>query len=188
MDFAPYQSEEPSSGRTNVPSYSSSSYAPPSFSGSSSGPLPSTPSPSSPSNPPPLYSSSSSNAYGNNIPDDPANVPVNQYETNLPLRLDWESIIAYAALPPVGSVFLLVFETKNDYIRFHAWQASLLFTPLFILYIVLSFSTVLSWLILALYILLAIYLSYRAFKDSADLVRLELPVIGRLASDWVDSE
>ncbi|KAK9467913.1 hypothetical protein V1512DRAFT_260345 [Lipomyces arxii] len=197
MDFAPYQSEEPSASRTQLPG-TGGVYTPPAVNSSASAPgAASTP-------PPPMYSPSlnayggpqsqssygggpSSSAYGNQ-PEDPNGVPVNQYETSMPIRLDWESIIAYAALPPVGSAILLVFETKNDYVRFHAWQASLFFTPLFILYIILSFSTVLSYLVLAIYLIAAGYMAFRAFKDSATLERLELPVIGRLASDWVDSE
>ncbi|KAK9311965.1 hypothetical protein V1524DRAFT_440711 [Lipomyces starkeyi] len=181
MDFAPYQSEEPSASRPGQGG--SGGYTPP--------PLPASSSTASP--PPPMYSASpnayaggSSSSYG--PPAEEQQNPVNQYETSIPLRLDYESVIVYAALPPVGSVALLIFETKNDYIRFHAWQASLLFTPLFILFIILSFSTVLSYLILAVYIVFALYMAYRAYRDSSSLERLELPVIGRLASDWVDSE
>ncbi|KAK9452969.1 hypothetical protein V1511DRAFT_506121 [Dipodascopsis uninucleata] len=179
MDFAPYQSEEPSASRQIGGSFVSGggSYAPPTLTSSATA-----------SPPPPVYTASPSNVYQDTPGEDPNAMPVNQYETSLPLRLDWETVIAYAALPPIGSVVLLVFETKNDFVRFHAWQASLLFTPLFILYIILSFSTFLSWIILAVYIVLALYMAYRSFKDSSSLDRLELPVIGRLASDWVDSE
>ncbi|KAJ8100688.1 hypothetical protein POJ06DRAFT_253420 [Lipomyces tetrasporus] len=183
MDFAPYQSDEPSASRTNLGG--SGTYTPP--------PVPRSTSTASPP-PPPVYSSSpnayaggSSSTYGPPA-EEQQNVPVNQYETSIPLRLDYESVLAYGALPPVGSVALLVFETKNDYIRFHSWQACLLFTPLFILFIILSFSTILSYLVLAVYIVFAVYMAYRAYRDSSSLERLELPVIGRLASDWVDSE
>ncbi|KAK9381777.1 uncharacterized protein V2V93DRAFT_390832 [Kockiozyma suomiensis] len=189
MDFAPYQSEEPSAAR---PGSASGGYAPTAYAGR--------PSSNSPP-PPPVYSPEPSASpytggpmYGGGPstyvpPEDPANaMPVNQYETSMPLRLDWECVIAYLALPPVGSVILLIFETKNDFVRFHGWQASLLFTPLFIVYIILSFSTVLSYIILAIYIVAALYLSYRVYRDSSNLERLELPVIGRLAADWVDSE
>ncbi|KAK9365977.1 hypothetical protein V1509DRAFT_631252 [Lipomyces kononenkoae] len=195
MDFAPYQSEEPAAARPGAAGGGGGS-----GSGSGSGgargytPPPVHTSNSTASPPPPMYSPSpdayaggSSSGYGPPV-EDQQNVQVNQYETSIPIRLEYESVIAYAALPPVGSVALLIFETKNDYIRFHSWQASLLFTPLFILFIILSFSTVLSYLVLAVYIVFALYMAYRAYRDSASLDRLELPVIGRLASDWVDSE
>ncbi|KAK9241463.1 hypothetical protein V1525DRAFT_11608 [Lipomyces kononenkoae] len=193
MDFAPYQSEEPAASRPALSNGGGSSRGGGGSGGYTPPPVQTSSSTASPP-PPPMYSPSP-NAYGGGsssgyVPpvEDQQNVPVNQFETSIPIRLDYESVIAYAALPPVGSVALLIFETKNDYIRFHAWQASLLFTPLFILFIILSFSTVLSYLILAVYIVFALYMAYRAYRDSSTLERLELPVIGRLASDWVDSE
>ncbi|KAK9461286.1 uncharacterized protein V1516DRAFT_675548 [Lipomyces oligophaga] len=189
MDFAPYQSEEPSASRTGGPP---SNYAPSGFGPGVSNTSPPPPPSYSPSPSAGNYAGSSSYAGPSTSYEPPTEDPnaatVNQYETNMPLRLDYECVIAYLLLPPVGSVILLIFETKNDFVRFHAWQASLLFTPLFIIYIILSFSTVLSFIILAVYIVSALFLSYRVFKDSTNLVRLELPVIGRLASDWVDSE
>lgn len=43
-------------------------------------------------------------------------------------RLDWEAAMAYILLPPAAGVLLLITEHKSDYVRFHAWQSSLLFT------------------------------------------------------------
>ena len=57
---------------------------------------------------------------------------VNLFETSLPLRLDYEAMLAYLLLPPAGGVFLLVVEHKSDYVRFHAWQSSLVFTAMFV--------------------------------------------------------
>ncbi|KAK9451774.1 uncharacterized protein V1518DRAFT_409519 [Limtongia smithiae] len=206
MDFSPYQSEEPSHSRTAIPGFPASpttpagrtpsvaSSQPPRYSPApSAAPIPtaisydgSVPTSSNYDQPSSSYGQPASN-YGPPT-EDPNAMPVNQYETNLPIRLDWECVIAYLALPPVGSAALLIFETKNDFVRFHAWQAALFFSPLFLLYIILSISTVISYIILAVYIISALYLSYRVFRDSSTLVRLELPVIGRLASDWVDAE
>ena len=42
---------------------------------------------------------------------------VNLFETSLPLRLDYEAMLAYLLLPPAGGVFLLVVEHKSDYVR-----------------------------------------------------------------------
>lgn len=57
---------------------------------------------------------------------------VNLFETSLPLRLDYEAMVAYLLLPPAGGVLLLLMEHKSDYVRFHAWQSSLLFTFIFV--------------------------------------------------------
>ncbi|KAM5473524.1 hypothetical protein MauCBS54593_002320 [Microsporum audouinii] len=54
------------------------------------------------------------------------------FETSLPLRMDYEAMLAYLLLPPAGGVFLLLTEHKSDYVRFHAWQSSLLFTFMFV--------------------------------------------------------
>lgn len=42
---------------------------------------------------------------------------VNFFETSLPLRLDYEAMLAYLLLPPAGGVLLLVLEHKSDYVR-----------------------------------------------------------------------
>lgn len=39
---------------------------------------------------------------------------------------------AWLLLPPAGGVLLLLLEHKSDYVRFHAWQASLTFSALFV--------------------------------------------------------
>ena len=39
------------------------------------------------------------------------------FETSLPLRLDFEAMLAYLLLPPAGGVLLLVLEHKSDYVR-----------------------------------------------------------------------
>jgi len=80
---------------------------------------------------------------------------VNLFETSLPLRLDYEAMLAYLLLPPAGGVLLLVMERKSDYVRyvlsfpgiihcrmgvgapltgsrFHAWQSSMLFASIFV--------------------------------------------------------
>lgn len=43
---------------------------------------------------------------------------MNLFETSLPLRLDYEAMLAYLLLPPAGGVFLLVMERKSDYVRY----------------------------------------------------------------------
>ena len=43
---------------------------------------------------------------------------INLFETSLPIRLDYEAMLAYLLLPPAGSVFLLVVEHRSDYVRY----------------------------------------------------------------------
>jgi uncharacterized membrane protein len=54
------------------------------------------------------------------------------FRTSLPIRMDIEAMLAYLLLPPAGGVFLLLVEHDSDYVRFHAWQSSMLFTVLFV--------------------------------------------------------
>lgn len=88
------------------------------------------------------------NGYGG------ARADLDAFETSLPLRVDYEAMLAYLLLPPAGGVFLLLFEHKSDYVRyadetfgkqvekesladllrnrFHAWQSSMLFSAIFV--------------------------------------------------------
>lgn len=43
---------------------------------------------------------------------------MNEFETSLPIRLDYEACLAYLLLPPAGGVLLLVLEQKSDYVRY----------------------------------------------------------------------
>lgn len=42
---------------------------------------------------------------------------INEFETSLGLRLDYEACLAYLALPPLGAIILLILERKSDYVR-----------------------------------------------------------------------
>ena len=64
-----------------------------------------------PSRQPPSFNSSAV-AGGNDS--------VNKYETRLPIRLDIEAALVYVGMVFTGILFLVI-ETKNDYVRFHAW-------------------------------------------------------------------
>ncbi|KAL1930403.1 hypothetical protein VTP01DRAFT_10565 [Rhizomucor pusillus] len=115
-------------------------------------------------------------------------VRVNKYETRLPIRVDLEAALAYI-LGPVTGILLLILETRNDYVRFHAWQSSLLFLTLMCVHFILMFiSSVLSWILFAIDILLIIGLTYRAYLDGAYLERTPIPYFGQLASQWTDEE
>lgn len=47
---------------------------------------------------------------------------MNLFETSLPMRMDYEAMLAYLLLPPAGAVFLLLMEHKSDYVRWVAWK------------------------------------------------------------------
>ncbi|CAO3610869.1 unnamed protein product [Cunninghamella echinulata] len=113
---------------------------------------------------------------------------VNKYETTLPIRVDLEAVLAYIA-PPLSGLLLLVLETQNDYVRFHAWQSSLYFLFLMILQFILLFiSNFLSWLLFLFGIGSILFLCYRAYLDGASLERYQLPYFGPIASEYVDTE
>lgn len=67
------------------------------------------------------------------------------FSTSLPMRLDYEACMAYLLLPPAGGALLLMLEHKSDYVRFHAWQSSLLFTFLFVSTVEDAFGKCLGW-------------------------------------------
>ncbi|KAI9675545.1 MAG: hypothetical protein M1822_008898 [Bathelium mastoideum] len=108
---------------------------------------------------------------------------VDVFETSLPLRMDLEACVPYLLIPPAGGVLILLLEHKSDYVRFHAWQSSLLvrinesqrlansrsfflqFTVIFVVHLVFSFSAVISWLLFAGDLLLIGWLTFRAYRD-----------------------
>ncbi|KAF2086612.1 hypothetical protein K490DRAFT_43855 [Saccharata proteae CBS 121410] len=113
---------------------------------------------------------------------------VDLFETRLGLRMDYEACLAYLGVPPVAGVLLLVLEHRSDYVRFHAWQSSLLFSFLFIIHVIFSWSSVISWLLFAGDLGLIGYLTFRAYQDAETLDRCEVPFFGPLASSILDDE
>ena len=119
MDFAPYQDQSPETNRALSP--------PPvegrrSFSPKVRSPLQSPPlnAPQASSNP----WDSSARAFGGDVAGASAGRDLesgrgrlNEFETSLPIRLDYEACLAYLLLPPAGGVLLLVLEHKSDYVR-----------------------------------------------------------------------
>ncbi|KAI5815758.1 hypothetical protein BZA77DRAFT_315010 [Pyronema omphalodes] len=176
MDFAPYQSESPDSTRRSLNLHRPLS---PPMHGSSYSPLPNSPPP------PPLLPT---HQPGGGWPMTGGRDTVNQFETSLPIRLDWEAVMAYVLLPPAAGVLLLITEHKSDYVRFHAWQSSLLFSCLVVLHLILSFSAFLSYTLLFVDLGLIGYLSMKAYQDADTLDRCEVPFFGPLASSILDDE
>ncbi|KAL1958258.1 hypothetical protein VTO42DRAFT_4766 [Malbranchea cinnamomea] len=110
------------------------------------------------------------------------------FETSLPIRVDYEAMLAYLLLPPAGGVFLLLVEHKSDYVRFHAWQSSMLFSALFIIHMIFSWSSLISWLLFICDLALIAFLSMHAYRDVDSLEHYEIPFFGRLANSFVEDE
>jgi len=110
------------------------------------------------------------------------------FETSLNIPLRIEATLAYLLLPPAGGVVLLLFEHKSDYVRFHAWQSSMLFSAVFLLHIIFSWTAIISWLLFVGDLVLICYLAMCAFRNADTLDRVEVPFFGRLASSFVDDE
>ncbi|KAI1504509.1 hypothetical protein F5X99DRAFT_371221 [Biscogniauxia marginata] len=113
---------------------------------------------------------------------------VSEFDTSLGVRLDYEAALAYLGLPPLGAIILLILERQSDYVRFHAWQSSLLFTVIFIIHILFSWSTFLSWVFVIADLFLMGWLALRAYRDADTLDRFEVPVFGQIASRILDDE
>ena len=54
--------------------------------------------------------------------------------------------------------------------RFHAWQSSLLFAAMFVLHLILSWSSVLSWILFVIDLGLIGFLSFRAYRDGRSFI------------------
>ncbi|KAJ2489489.1 hypothetical protein IWW37_003952 [Coemansia sp. RSA 2050] len=113
---------------------------------------------------------------------------ISRYETSLSLRYDIEASLAYV-LGIFSGAFLLILEKKNDYVRFHAWQSSLLSaTFIFALIISALLSNYLYYFVVLTVVASHVYMVRRAYFDGAVFERFELPYVGPLASQLVDEE
>lgn len=91
--------------------------------------------------------------------------------------------------------------------RFHAWQSSLLFTALFVLHLLISWSSFLSWVLFLADLALVGWLVVNAYRDADTLdryvlryfrrlgdhkltvfSRYEVPIFGPIASGILDDE
>ncbi|KAF2972666.1 hypothetical protein GQX73_g1041 [Xylaria multiplex] len=113
---------------------------------------------------------------------------VSEFDTSLGIRLDYEAMLAYIGIPPLGAILLLILERKSDYVRFHAWQSSLVFTAIFVLHLIFSWSPFLSWVIVLGDLALIGFLALHAYRDADTLDRFEVPIFGRVASRILDDE
>ncbi|KZW02448.1 hypothetical protein EXIGLDRAFT_714872 [Exidia glandulosa HHB12029] len=118
--------------------------------------------------------------------------PTNLWETRFGWRVDVLAAVAYVG-GPFTALALLILETTNDYVRFHAYQSALVSSPLLLLLFLEhliglpAFFTILTTIIILFAVL---YLAFRAYQDAAigDLARFQVPYAGELADRWVSDE
>ena len=118
MDFAPYQDTSPETARTLSPPPTDRRST--SFSPRVQSPAPLSPplqAPSRGANPWAPVSGSSEQGFGGGNNLEAGRGRLDEFETSLPLRLDYEACLAYLLLPPAGGVLLLMLEHKSDYVR-----------------------------------------------------------------------
>jgi hypothetical protein len=124
MDFAPYQDQSPETNRALSPpplegrrSFSPGGRRSPALHSPTTAPKPSA-NQWAPINDGPARAfgnAGGSGSFGGDV--ESGRGRLNEFETSLPIRLDYEACLAYLLLPPAGGVLLLVMEQKSDYVR-----------------------------------------------------------------------
>src|SRR5690625_222003 len=104
----------------------------------------------------------------------------NEDETSIGLDQNITGLLCYLFGFITGIIFLIV-EKDNKFVKFHAFQSTIVFTFLFVLAFVFTRIPFIGWLIgLSLtpfYFLVWIFLMYKAYKNEM----FKLPVVGDLA-------
>ncbi|OBZ79312.1 hypothetical protein A0H81_01141 [Grifola frondosa] len=93
----------------------------------------------------------------------------NMWETRYGLRVDMLAAFAYL-LGPISALALLIIETQNDYVRFHAYQSALLSALLVLLRILaslLQFPSFLRTIFTFLLVIPSLYMAWQAYIDAA---------------------
>ena len=143
MDFAPYQSSPPEHGRAFSPPQDTTS--PRTSFDIRNNPFAQQPGRVSHASPPPLQHPQPQRAWSGDGIRSPPDVSyqqggggggfgvgvsdyfsglgtrdgmVNEFDTTLGIRLDYEACLAYLALPPIGAILLLMLEHNSDYVRY----------------------------------------------------------------------
>lgn len=110
--------------------------------------------------------------------------------TRIPLPIGFLAAFAYF-LGPISGVILLMTETYNDYVRFHAWQSCLVLLPMLLLHAIFIWTFVGSIVLLVIDLLIVLPLMFIAFVRAPTLDRFSLPFFGPYAqkmNDWENVE
>jgi uncharacterized membrane protein len=94
-------------------------------------------------------------------------------------------------LGPLTGIFFLVIEKRNDFIRFHAMQSTVLFGAIILFHIVLGIMPLIGWLakvlmspvIVLVSFILWLFLMWRAFIGD----KYKLPYFGDIAEKQLNS-
>lgn len=114
MNFAPYQDESPEVERAFSPPPNNNNLRSPRGSPPAPGVLPS---PSHFAGEGHIQTSGHGNTgFGPDVEGGRWNLGA--FDTSLPIRMDYEAMLAYLLLPPAGGVLLLLVEHKSDYVRY----------------------------------------------------------------------
>jgi len=108
------------------------------------------------------------------------------YETRLRWRVDLLAALAYCT--PLVAFIMLVFETKNDYVRIHAYQSLLIAIPLGVLHFLFLWSHFFQMVLFIMDLALYGWLGYHAYCSAEMLERDLLPVVGPIAEQWTLEE
>lgn len=109
-----------------------------------------------------------------------------QVENTSGLDQNVAALLTYAVGFITGIIFIFV-EKENRFVRFHAFQSAIFFTPTFIVYIVLTIvlgfipfiGWLLSFLLWAGFAALWIFLMIKAYKGE----KYKLPFVGDIAEE-----
>ena len=115
MDFAPYQDHNPETERALSPPLEGRRSFSPNVRPALNSPALNAPRPG-PSNP--WAAAAPSGSAYTDIEASAGRGRLEEFETSLPIRLDYEACLAYLLLPPAGGVLLLLVEHKSDYVRY----------------------------------------------------------------------
>ena len=101
-------------------------------------------------------------------------------KTSTGIQANVSALLCYT-LGVVSGIVFLVIEKENKFVRFHAWQSTLIFGGLFVLQVVLPMVPVLGWILLPFAalagVILWILLMIKAYKGE----KFKLPVVGDIA-------
>ncbi|EGG12608.1 uncharacterized protein MELLADRAFT_76240 [Melampsora larici-populina 98AG31] len=108
------------------------------------------------------------------------------YETRFGWRVDLLSALSYCT--PLMAILMLIVETRNDFVRIHAYQSLLIALPLAFLHFIFLASHFFQVLLFLIDLGLYGWLGYQAYFDAEVLERKLLPHVGPLAERWTEEE
>ncbi|KIY52744.1 hypothetical protein FISHEDRAFT_63695 [Fistulina hepatica ATCC 64428] len=137
----------------------------------------------------PTFGTSASGALGSETQEEDAQ---NIWETQYGWRVDVLAGVAYL-FGPISALLLLILETKNDFVRFHAYQSALVSAPLVVVRVlasILQFPYFLRTTFTLAILLFQVFMAFRAYSDanSSYLIHYQLPFIGPVAEQWLMGE